>query len=208
MEPNAAVPPDPQESVPSLELVREWCAGDEQAAARLHDRYAGRLVRLVAGRLGARFRTRFGPEDVVQSALGSVLVGAREGQYRFREGEPLWPFLVAFTLNKLRNRVRAQLRLGRSVARECGGDELLAALEARAADPGAGLEEAEELAALLEEVRSGLPEERHRQILDLALAGLGPEAIAGETARSERTVRRVLAGVREHLERRLADPGP
>lgn len=196
--------PDPhqeQTSVESLALVRAWCAGDEAAARRLHDRYAERLVRLVGSRLGARFRSRFEAEDVVQSALASVFVRVRDGDRRFGADGRLWPFLVRFTLNKLHNRIREHLRQQRSVARECGdGDALLAALEARGGAPGAEFEEAEELARLLTEVRGCLPEETHRRILDLALEGLGVGAIARAVNRSERTVSRVLAGVRQRLE--------
>lgn len=190
----------------SLALVRAWCAGDEAAARRLHDRYAERLVRLVGSRLGARFRARFEAEDVVQSALASVFVRVRDGDRRFGPGGRLWPFLVQFTLNKLHNRIREHLRQQRSVARECGdGEDLLAALEARCAAPGAEFEEAEELARLLDEVRGGLPEETHRRILDLALEGLAVGAIARAVNRSERTVGRVLAGVRQRLEGRPAN---
>ena len=192
------------ESLASLDLVRRWCAGDEAAARRLHDRYAERLVRLVSSRLGARFRPRFEAEEVVQSALASVFVRARDGDPRFGAGGRLWPFLVHFTLNKLRNRIRAHLRGQRSVARECGGDaDVLAAVEARGAAPGADFEEAEELAARLAELRGALPEETHRHILDLALEGYGVGAIARQVSRSERTVSRVLAGVRSSLEARL-----
>jgi RNA polymerase sigma factor (sigma-70 family) len=194
-----------QESLASLDLVRRWCAGDEGAARRLHDRYAERLVRLVSSRLGARLRRRFEAEEVVQSALASVFVHARDGDPRLAEGGRLWPFLVHFTLNKLRNRIRANLRGQRSVARECGeGADVLAAVAARGADPGAEFEEAEELAALLAELRGALPEETHRRILDLALEGHGQGAIARQVNRSERTVSRVLAGVRSSLEARLA----
>ncbi len=204
----AAAPDAPREAaaVESLALVRAWCAGDEAAARQLHDRYAERLVRLVGSRMGARFRARFEAEDVVQSALASVFVRVRDGDGSFGAGGRLWPFLVRFTLNKLHNRIREHLRQQRSVARECGdGEDLLAALEARCAAPGAEPEEAEELARLLEEVRGGLPEETHRRILDLALEGLGVGEIARAVSRSERTVGRVLAGVRAHLEARQPD---
>lgn len=71
--------PEPT-SVESLALARAWCAGDEAAARRLHDGYAERLVRLVGSRLGARFRSRFEAEDVVQSALASLFARASDGE--------------------------------------------------------------------------------------------------------------------------------
>jgi RNA polymerase sigma factor (sigma-70 family) len=205
---SASGPVAAPDSLASLELVRQWCSGDEEAARRLHDRYVARLVRLVGSRVGARFQPRFAAEDVVQSALASVFVRARGGELELDESGRLWPFLVQFTLNKLRSRIRDHLRQQRSVARECSeGAELMEALEARCAVGEDDFEEAEELACLLGDVRGTLLEETHRRILDLALEGHGVGAIARTLNRSERTVSRILGKVRAFLLARLAGAG-
>ena len=60
------------------------------------------------------------------------------------------------------------------------------------------------LADELEHVLSGL-DSAARRVLELRLQGHSLEEIAGDTGRSERTVRRALALIRERLAGRLDD---
>lgn len=57
-------------------LLREWKSGDERAAEVLFDRYAIRLVALVASRLNRSYQGSIDPSDVVQSAMGSFFDAA------------------------------------------------------------------------------------------------------------------------------------
>ena len=58
----------------------------------------------------------------------------------------------------------------------------------------------------LEELMRSL-EERERQMLKLHLQGLSVEEISAEVHRSQRTVRRVLDRIRNHLEGRCGCDG-
>ena len=56
------------------ELVEYWKQGVESAASILTERYRIRLVALVASRIAQKYQGRIEPEDIVQSAMGSLFV--------------------------------------------------------------------------------------------------------------------------------------
>jgi RNA polymerase sigma-70 factor (ECF subfamily) len=186
----------------SAELLARWQAGDQAAADALFTRYAERLLGLVRQRLSAKLARRIDPEDVLQSAYRSFFVGAREGRFALRRGGDLWRLLAAITLHKLRRQVECHTAAKRALEREGSDKEGAAGLKL---DPQWLTEEpsAETAAALADEVehlmRHLVPLER--RMLELRLQGWTFKEIAAETRRSERTVRRFLERLREHLER-------
>jgi RNA polymerase sigma factor (sigma-70 family) len=97
----------------------------------------------------------------------------------------------------------------RSVNAEAGFDDAAALTEALAAGGRDQLSPLEALAILdqLEAAMAALPEDR-RPILELRLAGHDLEAIAAAVGCSQRTVRRVLAEVKERLEREPPEDDP
>ena len=83
------------------ELLRFWKAGDQRAADILVDRYSLRLIALVASRMNRRFRGSMDPEDVVQSALGSFFIAARQSRIQISGSVSLWRLLATFARRKI-----------------------------------------------------------------------------------------------------------
>src|SRR5580692_6879621 len=90
---------------PSAELLANYRAGDERAAAALYERYIGRLTRLAASRLSAKLARRTDAEDVVQSTFRSFFLRVRDGRLALEEEHDLWRLLASITLHKLYRQV-------------------------------------------------------------------------------------------------------
>jgi RNA polymerase sigma factor (sigma-70 family) len=133
----------------------------------------------------------------------SFFAGTREGRFALSRGGDLWRLLAAITRHKLLRQVRRQTADRRSVDVEIPLDRID---EARL--PGCKSaptpEDAAELAEELEWVLSHL-DPFARRVLELRLQGLKLSEIAEATGRSERSVRRSLARIRDLLSGRLGD---
>jgi RNA polymerase sigma-70 factor (ECF subfamily) len=189
-------------------LAAHWREGDQQAAAELFRRYADRLIALARSRLSAQLARRVDPEDVVQSAYRSFFASTRDSRYEVPHGGDLWQLLVTITLHKLQHQVR-KWRTGKRAAQRdqnFASEESLLALPVHKLTSEPTPLEAVALADLLEQIMRGL-EARERRMLELRLQGHNLEEIAASTQRSRRTVRRVLEGVKEQLERSHSEPG-
>ncbi|MBY0526906.1 MAG: hypothetical protein K2R98_26165 [Gemmataceae bacterium] len=188
------------------DLLAQWQAGDQQAAAELFRRYAGRLIALARGQLSAQLNRRLDPEDVIQSVYRSFFVRARAGQYQLPPGADLWALLVAMTLHKLREQVRHNNRGKRAVAAEepFAGDGLLG-LQPEALARGPSPVESALLQDQMDHLMAQL-DPLHRRMLELRLQGYNLEEIAIDTHRSERTVIRVLDGIKQQLGRESDHP--
>lgn len=184
------------------DLLERWRAGDEGAAAELFRRYADRLIGLARSRLPAQVAARLDPEDVVQSVYRTFFAAARAGQYDISRGGDLWRLLVTITLRKLYNQIGRNVAARRSVGREqllaevddVPGlpDEHMLAREPSPLEAVALTDELEQLMRRLEPVQ--------RRMLELRLQGYDLNEIAAATRRSQRTVRRVLDGIKSDLE--------
>jgi RNA polymerase sigma-70 factor (ECF subfamily) len=176
------------------DLVTRWREnGDQAAAAELFESYAARLITLVRAHLSEKMARRFDAEDVVQSAFRSFFVGTREGRLLLDQSGDLWRLLVAISLHKLYRRVESHTAGKRAVAREeYGGiDEAwLQLFQGRLAAVNAA-DDALALAEEIEHVSSGLDPIEQR-MFELRLEGYTLDEIAQDTARSQRTVRRVM----------------
>jgi RNA polymerase sigma factor (sigma-70 family) len=184
----------------SSELLVGCREGDEGAATEVFERYVERLTRLARSRLSPRLASRVDPEDVVLSAWRSFFVGARAGRFSLHRGGDLWRLLVSITMHKLHHQVRRHTADVRSVSVErtlAGTPE-----EWSAADREPSPEEALALAEELEVVMAGL-DGFGRRVLELRLQGEALAAVSEATGRSERSVRRALARIRELLAERL-----
>ena len=155
----------------SGELVARWRQGDEQAAAELFDRYAGRLITLARTRLPLNLAQRFDAEDVVQSAYRSFFARSKDGRIEVRLGADIWRLLVAIVLNKLRSQVRHNSAEKRNVRKErhLQGGEPSDAESALLAEEPSPLE-ALTLIDELEQVMHGLTP-LQRQMVELRLQG-------------------------------------
>jgi RNA polymerase sigma-70 factor (ECF subfamily) len=189
---------------PSADLVARWREGDEQAAQVLFQRYAERLLALARSRLSAKLARHLDPEDVVQSACRSFFIGARNGRYVLQRSGDLWRLLVAITLHKLQHQIERLSAGKRAVDRErhpeSGPTGLAAQAVAREPTPA----EAAALADTLELLLHGL-DAVPCLMVQMRLEGYTIDEIAAAVRRSERTVRRILDGVKQRLEQEFFD---
>lgn len=187
----------------SLVLLERFRDGDDLAADALFARYFERLTVLARSRLSPRLAGRTDPEEVALSAYRSFFVAASEGRYVLSRGGDLWRLLSAIAKHKLLRQVRHHRADRRSVDLEVPVDQI------DEANPSGRLPEPtpEEAAALADEVERVLAhlEPFGRRVLELRLQGLPHSEIAEETGRSERSVRRAIAQIRELLSGRLGD---
>jgi len=189
---------------PSIQLLARWQAGDQDAAAQMFHRYAQRLIGLARSRLSDRLNRRLDPEDVVQSAYRSFFAGARAGRYDLQHGGDLWRLLVRITLHKLHDQVKRHSADKRAVAAEStfGGEDSLHGIAGAVMAPEPSPTEAVALVDELEQVMRRL-DPLGRRILEMRLQGFSPEEIATDTQRCPRTVRRLLARIRDELQHDL-----
>lgn len=181
----------------TAEIFKRFREGDALAADEIFARYVDRLTRLARTRLAPKLATRTDAEDIVMSAYRSFFIRTRDGQFTLQRSGDLWRLLVSITMNKLHRQVRYHQANKRSVAAEASdiqSDQLF--------DREPRPEEVVEVADQLEFLMTQL-EPFARRVLELRLQEEDLAAIALETGRSERTVRRTLADVRETFRRRL-----
>lgn len=183
-----------------LERLR---AGDPAAADLLLTRFSGQLCRLAQQKLGLRYRRKLDPEDIVQSVFKSFIRLQAADDLTFDNWDALWGFLSLIAIRKCGHRIQYLEAARRSIARE---------LPAHPADPHPGEADVELLAfaqdptpshvAMLAETVERLLEplgDRDRRIVTLALEGYDTREISERVKRSDRTVQRVLRGVRNAL---------
>jgi len=178
-------------------IFERFREGDSLAADEIFARYVDRLTRLARTRLTPKLATRTDAEDIVMSAYRSFFIRTRDGQFTLQRSGDLWRLLVSITMNKLHRQVRHHQANKRSVAAEASdiqSDQLF--------DREPRPEEVVEIADQLEFLMAQL-EPFARRVLELRLQEEDLAAIASETGRSERTVRRTLADIREKFRRRL-----
>jgi RNA polymerase sigma factor (sigma-70 family) len=183
----------------SAELFTRYQGGDDEAAEEIFQRYLERLTRLARSRLSPRLASRTDPEDVVLSAWRSFFLGARAGKFALRRSGDLWRLLASITLHKVYRQARRHTAERRSVGVERSLERMQEFLPARDQEPSP--EEALALADELETVMTQL-DAFGRRVLELRLQGETLGAIAADTGRSERTVRRMLAHLRQLMAHR------
>ena len=190
------------------DLVTRLRAGDEGAAALVVDQYACRLVALARARLNPRILRKEDPEDVLQSVFKSFFLRCAGGQFRLGSRDDLWGLLVSLTLHKCGHRADYFQAARRDVRREAAAappaEGSRPDWEALAREPTPV--EAAVLGETVERLLADL-EPRPRQIVQLSLEGEGTPQISARLGVSERTVQRVLNGVRDRLERWRAEAG-
>jgi RNA polymerase sigma-70 factor (ECF subfamily) len=191
------------------DLMARLRTGDDEAAARVFRRFAGRLIALARGRLGSRVRQKVDPEDVAQSVFRSFFARQANGQFALEDWDGLWGLLTLLTLRKCHRqyeRFTAGCRdMRREVSAPSPADGSGVVWEAIAREPTPA--DAAVLTELVDALMRPL-EERERQILELRLQGYAVPEIGATVGRTERTVHRVLERVRKRLERMDAEDEP
>jgi RNA polymerase sigma-70 factor (ECF subfamily) len=184
------------------DLMARLRQGQNDAAAQVFGRFANRLIALARSQLSPQIRQKVDPEDVLQSVFRSFFARNPEGQFgEFESWDNLWAMLVVLTLRKCGRRIEYFHAACRDVQREVS-TPLHA--DARGSDWGPSApeptpSEAAMLTETVEQLMNNL-EGRHREIVSLSLQGYPPAEISGQVSCTERTVYRVLEGVKEWLE--------
>jgi RNA polymerase sigma-70 factor (ECF subfamily) len=181
------------------DLMSRLRAGQDDAAAQVFQRYAGRLIGLARSRLDRVLRQKVDPEDILQSVFRSFFVRHAAGQFEVGNWDSFWALLTVITIRKCAGKAQHFRRGRRDVQQEAaadlaGGNENWQSLS-REPTP----EEAAMLTDTVEAVMRRL-DERDREILALSLQGKGIREISTEIGFAERTVRRSLDHIRQHLE--------
>jgi RNA polymerase sigma-70 factor, ECF subfamily len=188
------------------ELLGRLRTGDQAAAALVVARYTHRLVALVRAKLDGRIRQKEDAEDVLQSVFKSFFHRCGLGQFQLDSSQDLWALLVSLTLHKCGHRVDYFRAAKRNVQRETraasADDSSCAEFETLAREPTPM--EAAILAETVDRLLQGL-ESHHQEIVRLSLEGEPTAAIAVRCGVTQKTVQRVLKGVRERLQRWRTD---
>jgi RNA polymerase sigma-70 factor (ECF subfamily) len=201
-------PPDPHDAAAPLPLDEEsdrtllsrFRAGSEEAAAAIYHRYAERLRALARAQYSHDLAGRVDVEDIVQSVFGNFFQGARAGFYSVPDGQALWNLFLVMALNKIRSVGARHRAAKRDVRLTCDGPHFERALQTVTVPDR---EHHTVLRLTVEEALDRLPAE-HQETVRLRMHGFEVSEIARRTARSKRTVERILQEARQRLAEILA----
>jgi RNA polymerase sigma factor (sigma-70 family) len=182
------------------ELMTRLRAGDADAAWTIFDRFARRLVALAASRLPPALSAKVDAEDVVQSVFRSFFLRHADARFAPESWDSIWTLLTVLTVRKCGHKVEYFQAGRRDVRRESPPPTVDSAPDWDVAGPDPTPSEAALLAETLQEVLHGLREDQQPIVL-LRLQGYSHREISDQVGCTERTVERVLKGVRERLER-------
>ncbi len=103
------------------DLLRLYRAGDEHAAAAIHNRYEKRACEdWPQQHWPVSMRSRYDPEDIVQEVFDRFFRAVRRGIYSASEESGLWGFLLVVTLNQIRKAAARHLSRRRDVRKPLG----------------------------------------------------------------------------------------
>jgi DNA-directed RNA polymerase specialized sigma24 family protein len=189
--------------------VSQWLVavkqGDQEAAARLWERYFQRLVALARRKLRASPRRAADEEDAVLSAFDSFYRGAKVGRFpRLADRNDLWQVLVMITARKAANQRKRELRAKRGAGRVRGDSvfycrdsheavRTLDAIIGREPTPEFAASAAEEFSRLMDR----LDDDLLRTIARWKMEGYTNQEIGAKLERQERTVERKLRVIRK-----------
>jgi RNA polymerase sigma factor (sigma-70 family) len=194
--------PTPSESVRLLaEMHRSADGPRREALAQAYQRYFGRMIGLLRKRLPVYLCQRADPADLAQSAWVSFLRGLEEDRLDLDGRESLWPLLAWIAICKYQDRVEREHAQKRDRAREVPlGDGRPGAPDWEPLGNEPSPYEEAAAAEATELIASRLGDERQKQILSMRLGGYQVEEISAKVGLSQRTVKRVLAKIRELYE--------
>ncbi len=175
-------------------LLRHWKAGNEQAAEIFFDRYAIRLVALVASRLNSRYRASIDPDEVVQSAMGSFFDAAKHSRIQVSGSVSLWRLLATFARRKMARSIERHSAVKR------GGDlQQVTLSEAESMQPKHVEPDSSDAANELLIMLSKELSTDQQVILERMLSGQTQKEIAEALEVDERTIRRRVGRIRQQL---------
>src|SRR5262245_45493199 len=182
------------------DFLNQMKTGDDDAARRLLERFAGQLVALARRRVDGRLKHKVDPEDVVQSAYKSFFFRYSEGKIDIGNWNGLWGLLTIITVRKCLERVAYHRAEKRDAAREVSASQRQPApsLEMLSREPTPA--EAIELTETVDRLLEGLAE-HERVVVEMSLQGYSTREISKRLNRAERTIRLLRERVRNRLER-------
>jgi RNA polymerase sigma factor (sigma-70 family) len=188
--------------------VSQWIAnlkeGRADAAQRLWERYAMRLVEIARRKLGNAPKGIADEEDIAQSVFQSVCRGAAAGRFeQVKDRDDLWWLLLAITKQKVVDHIRRETAQKRGTGR-VQSEAILAAnaddSKGFTLDQLVGEEPTPDFLVMLEEQNRRLlgllRDDRLRQIAISRIEGYTVAEIAAELAVSTRSVERKLQLIR------------
>jgi len=189
----------------SIDLVRRWQAGDEDAAAELFARYQGRLLPLVASHLNEKLGARLDADELVQSIFKSAFRVTRDGQPLFSDDTGFWKWLVTVALNKVFKRIERETAAKRDPDREISSPTDRDGFLAECLSQRPTTMQVVEVADLMENILQRLDEDQ-KQILLLRLEGYTQKEIARKLGVSDKTVQRRSEKIREAASAVVGEP--
>ena len=174
--------------------------GSQTAAAEVMARTYRRIVGLVRKRIGARFRARVDADSVANSVLKTFFRRHTADPYALTDWEDIWRLLAEIARRKLSNRLRWHDRDKRRDPGERVGLEADVAGDERAADA----EEQVVVDDLCDRLMAGYGE-HERLAIELTVQGYSVDEVAARVGTGGRTVLRIRAKFRKHLEAALGE---
>jgi RNA polymerase sigma-70 factor (ECF subfamily) len=199
----ATSPPSPANLSDAPDLL------DPQLAEEIFCRFTHRLVALARSRLDQRLTAKVDAEDVVQSVYKSFFWRCQDGQFDLASWNSLWGLLVRITVRKCLKQQDLYLAGRRHVGREVPPPAETSGTGgawdgyAREPDPA----QAAALVETVEQLMDGL-DPQQQEMFSLRLQGYTVPEISQQTARSERTVERLLERIRHRIQRLEAPEHP
>lgn len=206
-------PPEPlHELSRSIELVRQFHAGDPAACNELLARYRPRLVRIVRVKLGADLRALLDEEDVVQEAL--LVAATKLSSFELRSHAGLLHWLARIAENVIRQKREhhgAEKRAhGRAVPLQPGTGTTGFALAASGLSPSRQASRTE-LEALVDATVEQLEPPEYRAVIlqrdyyqeewEEVRRALGRPTVAAAQELYRRAHQRLKERLRKHLDR-------
>lgn len=183
----------------SFNDVLERCRQKDAAAfEKVYQRFFNRLIALAWNNLDPRLRQKAGPEDMAQSALGTIWRRIGEGQFNLGSWDGLWSLLARATIYKCRKWADHFHADRRNV-----NQEIYPSLEESAMnliDNAPTPFEALVLVETIEKMQNGLSE-LEQKIVQLSLESMEPAEISAKLTCTLSKVYRVRKFIKKRLQR-------
>lgn len=175
-------------------------AGDREAARKLWERYADRLIGLARQRLAGRGKAASDEEDIAQSVFFSICRGAAAGRFKdITSRDELWWLLLAVTRQKIVSRHRRETAQKRNKGRVKTETELAQQQPFTLDSLVGSLPTAESIFHLqeeYEELLARLSDQRLQQVAVLRVEGYTVAEIADKLEVGTRGIERKLQLIR------------
>lgn len=187
------------------EFVAGLRDGKPDACNRFWDDFGDAMKQLADRRISPALQRRVDSEDVVQSVCRTFFRRAHEGEFLIEDDNSLWRLLCAITVAKTRMHVRFHKRQRRDVSSEqhldavqADGSPTMPEVAGSGTLPDEQVAFADQFRHLVEQL-----DEDESRVLELKLQQMGNGQIAEQLGSSERTVRRIMARIKDQLEREM-----